>query len=145
MARLRSEHEFIFGTDISTLPHLLSEQPHLLNQLPYTTAVLKEAERLYQGASAIRAGAPGADLVDEQGNRYPTEGMNIWVLHQALQRNPAYWRQPNEFIPDRWLVGPEHPLYSIKGAWRLFEFGPRNCIDQGLVQLELKVVLALVV
>jgi cytochrome P450 len=146
LTRIRSEHNSIFGPDLSRLPHLLSTQPHLLNQLPYTMAVLKETERLFPGASAIRSGVPGVDLVDEDGSRYPTEGKNIWILHQPLQRNPKYWIRPLEFLPNRWLVGPEDPLYpAVKGAWRPFEFGPRNCIGQGLVQLELKIVLALVI
>ncbi|MCJ1420219.1 hypothetical protein MMC32_006576 [Xylographa parallela] len=145
LEQIRTEHASIFGTDLSTLPSLVSEQPHLLNQLPYTNAVLKETMRLFPGASAIRDGAPGVDLVDDDGNRYPTEGMNIWIVHPVLQRNPLYWKRPNDFLPERWLVGPEDELYPVKGAWRPFEFGARNCIGQGLVMLELKVVLALVI
>lgn len=145
LARIRAEHDSVFGTDLSGLPAMISEQPHLLNQLPYTSAVLKETMRLFPGASAIREGAPDVDLTDDDGNRYPTEGMNIWIIHPALQRNPLYWKRSNEFLPERWLVGPEDELYPVKGAWRPFEFGARNCIGQGLVMLELKVVLALVI
>jgi len=31
----------------------------------------------------------------------------------------------------------------MKGAWRPFEFGPRNCIGQALVMIEVKTVLAM--
>ncbi len=31
----------------------------------------------------------------------------------------------------------------MKGAWRPFEHGPRNCIAQGLVMMKLRVMLAL--
>lgn len=34
-------------------------------------------------------------------------------------------------------------LYPVKGAWRpAFDHGPRNCIGQGLVMVELRVILA---
>ncbi|TVY73120.1 Cytochrome P450 monooxygenase aflN [Lachnellula suecica] len=144
LQRIREEHKSVLGTDASALPTMISSRPHILNNLPYTTAVMKEAMRLFPGASGIRTGAPGVDLVDGKGNRYPTEGKNIWILHQALQRNPLYWKRPDEFLPERWLVGPDHELYPVKGAWRPFEFGPRNCIGQGLVMMELTVVLAIV-
>lgn len=142
-ARIRAEHDAVFGTDLAAVPSLLSKKPHLINQLPYTTAVLKESMRLFPGASSMRQGIDGIDIADEQGNQYPTSGTMIWILHQALHRNPAYWKRPNEFLPERWLVEPEHPLYPVKGAWRPFEYGPRNCIGQGLVMLELRVVLSL--
>lgn len=42
-------------------------------------------------------------------------------------------------------MGPGDPLYPVKGAWRPFEFGPRNCVGQELAMLEIRVVLALTV
>ncbi|KAL8726425.1 MAG: hypothetical protein Q9181_006054 [Wetmoreana brouardii] len=53
-------------------------------------------------------------------------------------------KQPDDFLPQRWLVGKDDPLFNAeKGAWRSFEYGPRNCIGQELAMLELKLVLAL--
>jgi cytochrome P450 len=143
--RIREEHDLVFGTDRTVAPSLILKQPHLINQLPYTTAVLKESMRLFPGASSIRQGLEGIDVADDQGNQYPTGGTMIWILHQAMHRDPAYWKRADEFLPERWLVEPEDPLYPVKGAWRPFKFGPRNCIGQGLVMLELRVVLALTV
>ena len=143
LARIRAEHDEVFGTDIAQVTTLMREQPHLLNQLPYTLAVLKEVLRLFPPASALRGGHPGVDLTDSKGIRYPTEGTNIWILHIVLQRNPKYWKDPDSFIPERWLVGPEDPLYPVKGAWRPFEFGPRNCLGQTLVTLDIRVVLVM--
>jgi len=40
-------------------------------------------------------------------------------------------------------VGPEHPLYPVKGAWRPFEFGPRSCVGQNLVTLDITTVLVM--
>ncbi|KAI9876366.1 MAG: hypothetical protein M1830_006660 [Pleopsidium flavum] len=145
MARLRAEHDKLFGTDLSRVPSVLVENPHLLNQIPYTLAVIKEAMRLFPAASSMREGSPGVDIIDDAGNRYPTEGVYVWVLHLALQRNPKYWKEPDSFIPERWLVEPDDPLYPVKGAWRPFEFGPRNCIGQTLVTMDIRTVLVMTV
>jgi len=143
MARIRAEHDQVFGTDPSTVGAQLLDQPQKINMLPYTTSVLKEAMRLFPAASAVRTGLPGAVLQDPNGNRFPTEGTTILIMHSALHINPDYWKEPNSFIPERWLVGPEHPLYPVKGAWRPFEFGSRNCIGQTLVMQDIKTVLAM--
>ena len=145
MATLRTEHDRVFGTDISRLPSLLVDNPHLLNQVPYTLAVIKETMRLFPAASSMREGSTGINITDDAGNTYPTEGVYVWVLHLAIQRNPKYWREPDSFIPERWLVGPDDPLYPIKGAWRPFEFGPRNCVGQTLVTMDIRVVLVMTV
>lgn len=144
-AKLRAEHDSILGTDLPEVPSLLIKDPNLLNQLPYTLAVIKETMRLFPAASSMREGSAGVSIVDEAGNSYPTEGVYVWVLHLAIQRNPKYWKEPDVFIPERWLVGPEDPLYPMKGAWRPFEFGPRNCIGQTLVTMDLRTVLAMTV
>lgn len=39
---------------------------------------------------------------------------------------------------------PTHELFPVKDAWRAFEYGPRNCIAQGIVMTELKIILACV-
>lgn len=144
LAHIRAEHDSVFGTNLPTVASALSQQPRLLNQLPYTIAVIKEAMRLFPAASSIRQGHLGEDLVDENGVRYPTENAMLHILHPAMQRSPNYWPKPDEFIPDRWLVEPGHELYPLNGAWRPFERGPRNCIGQALVMVELEVVLVMI-
>lgn len=145
LACIRAEHDDVYGTDLVETTRLLTERPNLINRLPYTLAVIKEALRLFPPASAIRGGLPGVDLVDSKGNRYPTAGLSIWVLHNRVQRSPQYWKHPDSFIPERWLVGPEDPLYPIKGAWRPFEYGPRNCLGQTLVTLDISTLLVMTV
>ena len=69
----------------------------------------------------------------------------VWSSPHTIQRSPDFWPRPDEFLPDRWLVQPGHELYPIKGAWRPFEFGPRNCIGQELALLEMNLVLVLAI
>lgn len=143
LARLIAEHNQVFGSDTTHVREMISHDPQRLNQLPFTSAVIKEVLRLFPPSASMRQGRPGADVVDEDGRRYPTEGCNVWSLTLALHRNANYWKEADSFIPDRWLVGPEDPLYPVKGAWRAMEFGPRSCIGQTLALLELRIALVM--
>ncbi|KAJ5563772.1 hypothetical protein N7513_000014 [Penicillium frequentans] len=143
LARVRAEHDDVFGEDITTASQLLKDRPELINQIPYTLAVIKEILRLYPPASALREGQPGVELQDHNGIKYPTDGFLLWILHGSIQRNPNYWSDPHSFLPDRWLVEPGHPLYPPKHGWRVFELGPRDCIGQSLAMLDIKITLVL--
>lgn len=145
LSRVIAEHDQVFGTDIHQAREIISQDPQRLNQIPFTSAVIKEVLRLFPPAASMRQGRPGAEIVDDDGRRYPTEGCNIWSLTLALHRNANYWPQADSFIPDRWLVGPEDPMYPIKGAWRAMEFGARSCIGQTLAMLELRIALVMTI
>ncbi|CAN9284637.1 unnamed protein product [Alternaria alternata] len=147
LSKVRAEHDKVFGSDFSlhSITRIITDDPALLNQLPYTLAVVKEVLRIFPPAGSMRDGRPGVFLVDEQGQRYPTEGCNIWTLTLAMHHNPEVFVRPEDFIPDRWLVSPEDPLHPKKASWRAFEWGPRACIGQTLAQLELKIALVMTV
>jgi hypothetical protein len=143
LARVRTEHDNVFGTDVCATPALLKSNPSLLNQLPLTLAAIKESLRLFPPAGGIRMGSPEITLTAEDGTLFPTANCQVWVVHEAMHRNPAYWPSPDTYLPDRWLVGPEDSLYPVKGAWRAFEIGPHNCIGQTLAMTEIKTILVL--
>ncbi|KAL8823174.1 MAG: hypothetical protein Q9191_006105 [Dirinaria sp. TL-2023a] len=143
LARVRAEHDSVLGPEASQIESILTSDPVLLNRLPYTAAVIKETLRLHPAVSSTRAGEPDFYVTDDLGRRYPTNGFLVWSDPVLVHRDPAYWYQPDEFIPERWLVGPEDPLHPIKGAWRPFEHGPRNCIGQELAMIEMKVIIAM--
>ena len=145
LARLRAEHDTVFGTDRSAALSILEKQPHLINDLTYTTAVIKEVLRLFAPAGSSRQGKPNVNITDDQGNVCPTDEAMIWMIHVEMHRAPKYWKRPEEFLPERWLIEPSHELYPMKGAWRPFEYGPRNCVAQSVVMAELCVVLACIV
>ena len=146
LRNLRAELHSVFGSlSSSEIGTKILSQQHLLNQLPYATAVIKETLRLFPPASASREGQPGVGVTNDAGQSCPTDGAFVLTLHTAMQRSPKYWPRPDEFLPERFLVQPGHELYPPKNAWRPFEKGPRNCMAEALVMVELKVVLALVV
>ena len=143
LAHLRSEYNNTFTPDLTRAEDLLAEQPHLLNRLPYTLAVIKETLRLFPTLSSTRTGDAGTFLVGDDGLRYPTEGCIVWSVHHSIHRDNSFWSDPDAFIPERWLVPSEHPLYPVRGAWRPFELGPRQCIGQELAIMIIKIVMVL--
>ncbi|KAF7960657.1 hypothetical protein EAE96_000331 [Botrytis aclada] len=140
---LIAEHDTILGPDHKEAARKITEDPYILNRLPYTMAVAKETLRLYPSASTARSGEPGYFMSGIDGLQYPTEGFMVWSNSHAIQRDPLYWPQPSEFLPERWIVEEGHYLYPKKGTFRPFEFGPRKCIGQELAMLEMKIFLVL--
>ncbi|KAL9116354.1 MAG: hypothetical protein Q9187_007120 [Circinaria calcarea] len=141
-AKVCAEHDEVFGPDPTKTASLVSADPHLLSKIPYTVGVIKEVLRLFPPASSVRGGEKGFSI-NVNGQQYPTEGFMVWSIHHAMGRDPRYWPHPDTFIPERWLVLEGDPLYPIKGAYRPFEFGPRNCIGQELATLEIKLIMAM--
>jgi cytochrome P450 len=139
---LREELQSTFGGE--DVARKILEQQQIVNQLPYTTAVIKEALRMFPPASASREGQPGVSVTNDEGQACPTDGAFVLTLHTEMQRSAKYFPRPDEFLPERFLVPPDHELYPAKNAWRPFEKGPRNCMAEGLVMIELKIVIAIV-
>lgn len=146
-AILRAEHDTVFGTVASEAAARISANPTLLNQLPYTLAVLKETLRLWPPIGTVRIGAKNFTLRNpDTGVVFPAEDFCLFGTSTTSQRLPNYWPSPESFIPERFMTRDENdPLHPLKNAFRSFEMGPRNCIGQELVSLELRIVLALTV
>lgn len=145
LSRLRAEHDAVFGPDPCSAARQLKHDPSLLNKCRYTQAVIKETLRLYAPAATMRLGTPGSFLNTNAGTMLPLDGVSVIVSHHAMHANDRVWPRAEEFLPERWVVGPEHELYPQAGAWRPFELGPRNCIGQTLSMNEIKVVLIMTV
>jgi cytochrome P450 len=143
LAKLRAEHDEVFGRNVEACSGQIIENPSTLNSLPYTNAVIKEVMRLFPAAAGARLGCKDLVLKGSDGMEYPTEDIFVTMNHVSIGRNPNTWPRPLEFLPERFLVGPEHELYPPKGAWRVFELGVRNCTGQAFVMKELRAFLAL--
>jgi cytochrome P450 len=113
----------------------------LINKLDFATAVIKETLRLYPPVSAVRSG--DGTFVTFNDISYPTKNEMVWIQTHSLQRRPDLFPEPDSFIPERFLSAPNNFQDIPKDAWRPFEKGPRACLGQELVMLEIKIVLAL--
>ncbi|MNQ25688.1 Pentalenene oxygenase [compost metagenome] len=110
-----------------------------LQKMTYTNAVLNEAMRLY----------PPAWITDRQnveddfiGSYYLKKGTLIGVSFYELHRNPKYWENPNEFIPERFLG--EQKKHSIQYFYP-FGAGPRMCIGAGFAIYEMCLTISYIV
>ncbi|MCU0480629.1 MAG: cytochrome P450 [Anaerolineae bacterium] len=108
-----------------------------LSQLPYLSAVIDEALRLYP---PIHLGSRVATQDLQFGHYRIKKGERILYSIYLSHRDPAYWKNPTEFYPDRFL-GEDKPA-SNSYHYLPFGKGSRNCIGLAFAGVETKVVLA---
>jgi unspecific monooxygenase len=107
-----------------------------LDRLKFTRAVLDETMRLYPPAFLIARAAAGPDrlgeLVIEKGDVIM---MAPWLLH----RHEKLWRDPNAFIPSRFMAPAPPP---DRFAYLPFGVGARVCIGAHFALVEATLALA---
>ncbi|HUD35652.1 MAG TPA: cytochrome P450 [Streptosporangiaceae bacterium] len=117
-------------------------------RLPWTTAVIREALRLYPPAWTIERNAVSADRI--AGIDIPA-GSVVTVPPYLIHRHPEFWPDPVGFDPARFhsaepagqaavprLTAPDHANF----AYLPFGGGRRACIGQSFAELEMALVLA---
>jgi unspecific monooxygenase len=107
-----------------------------IERLKFTRAVIDETMRLYPPAFLIARAAAGPDVV---------AGMSVkkrdviliapWLLH----RHEKLWRDPNAFMPSRFMPGAPPP---DRFAYLPFGVGPRICIGAHFALVEATLALA---
>jgi len=108
-----------------------------IEDMHYFNAFMKEVLRLYPPVGMIvRYNEKEENL---KGVTVPASTRLIIPIH-LLHRHPKYWKDPEEFKPERWL-GEEHPS-SHKHAFMPFSNGPRNCIGYYFAEMEAKLLMA---
>lgn len=140
LAKLRHEHDIVLGEPDKAV-EVLTASPHLIHSLPYTLGVIKETLRLWPLASTVRETESNFFVsAKDDPTRYPADGWALWTASPGLHRNPDYWHRPNEFLPERWIVGPEDPLHPVlKDAWTPFSIGMPCLSDVALPCAQLTV------
>jgi cytochrome P450 len=127
-ARLRAELDSLGG---------VSPVPSDLERMPYLDAVVRETLRLYPPAWVF-----GREVVTgfELGGYALPAGIELVASPYALHRDPRFFREPERFLPERWLddgrAAPPRYAYIPFGA------GPRSCIGNHFAKLEAALVLA---
>ena len=110
-----------------------------LERLKFTRAVVDETMRLYPPAFLIARAAAGPDTVAGR----PVKNKDViliapWLLH----RHEKLWRDPNAFIPSRFMPGAPPP---DRFAYLPFGVGARVCIGAHFALVEATLALARIV
>jgi cytochrome P450 len=110
-----------------------------LERLKFTRAVVDETMRLYPPVFLIARAAAGPDTV--AGRPVKTKDVILiapWLLH----RHEKLWRDPNAFIPSRFMPGAPPP---DRFAYLPFGVGARVCIGAHFALVEATLALAKII
>jgi len=114
---------------LSAFPDSPLRSQDILGKLPYTYAAVNEALRLYPPVWFNGREAS----VDTTFRGIPIQkGDFVFASAYVIQRNPLYWENPSEFLPERFLE-KNVPM----GAYVPWGSGPRLCAGKWLALFEL--------
>jgi cytochrome P450 len=103
------------------------------DRFPFTRQVIEETMRLYPPGWLMTRRA----ICDDQlGDHHIRAGTEVYISPYFLQRNPAYWADPERFDPDRFSV--ERSADRPELAMLPFSAGPRNCVGETLARVEMQ-------
>ena len=110
-----------------------------LPQLRYTEMVLKESMRLYPPAWTL-----GREVTQDCqiGNHRLTRGTTVYVSQWVVHRDPRFFENPEQFLPERWENNLEQHLPRC--AYFPFGSGPRVCIGKAFSMMEAMLILAMI-
>lgn len=111
-----------------------------LQRCVYLNACLSETLRIYPPAPvpSFRRVGKGGSLICGQ---WVPEQMRVGVAMHAAYHSTLNFRDPDKFIPERWLPGTGYDD-DKKDVLNPFAYGPRNCIGKNLANHEMRVILA---
>jgi unspecific monooxygenase len=110
-----------------------------IEPLKFTRAVVDETMRLYPPAFLIARAAAGADTIAGMPVRkHDVILIAPWLLH----RHEKLWRDPNAFIPSRFMPGTPPP---DRFAYLPFGVGARVCIGAHFALVEATLALAKII
>ncbi|XP_077280981.1 cytochrome P450 6a2-like [Temnothorax americanus] len=69
-------------------------------------------------------------------------GTEVLIPVQALQNDPQYWENPDEYNPERFNPDRKHSIETF--AFLPFSEGPRFCVGMRMAQLQMKAGLAII-
>ena len=125
LAKLRAELDQVVGLE-RCVNHL--DIPHL----PYLEAVVKETLRMHPAVPLLVPHMP-SEMCRVGGYTIP-KGARIFVNAWAIGHDPEVWKDPEVFMPERFLVPGANPV-GVKGNnFELLPFGAgrRICPGMGL-------------
>jgi cytochrome P450 len=110
-------------------------------ELQYLSACIEENLRILPPAPIgfLRSINPGGDTID---GVFVPGGTSVSVSSWCAHHSPSNFRDPDSFIPERWLEDNKEFQDDKKLASRPFSLGPRGCIGKDLSYMEMRLMLA---
>lgn len=104
------------------------------------TTGLQEALRLFPPIPVgiprvVDGGSDGGQVIC---GRWVPAGTSVSVHQYAAYRSSENFKDPEEFVPERWLGGGEFKDDS-RDAAQPFSYGPRNCLGQNMAWHEMRI------
>ena len=140
-----------FWYAVTSTPHiqdrLIEEVDHLggktiefadIRQLKYLEMAVKESMRLYPATGLLYSREPKEDI--ELGGHTLKRGSWVFISPFVVQRNPAYFADPETFDPERFSPGREDEIAPYTNL--NFGAGPRICVGKNLATMEITLVAA---
>ncbi|GBM25942.1 putative cytochrome P450 12a4, mitochondrial [Araneus ventricosus] len=132
LARNRDKQEKLHQEITKFLPSKdLKITSSIYEEMRYLKACIKESMRLNPVV-----GGTARTLVKDAvlgGYKIPA-GTMVFISFEEIFADEKYFKNPNEYLPERWLNKEERPPpYSFTP----FGFGPRSCIGKRLAELEM--------
>lgn len=112
-----------------------------VNNLKYQLAVLDEALRIMPPVATALVRLVPSGGGEEVGGHFVPGGTRVGVPSWAACRSPLNFRDPESFVPERWL-GDVRYAEDRREASQPFNIGPRGCIGRNLAYAEMRIVLA---
>jgi len=109
-----------------------------VENLKYTRAILDETMRLYPPVPILSRQALKEDKI--RGKKIPA-GSLMLIVPWLIQRHKKFWKNPDAFMPERFMPGAEKPL---KFTYLPFSAGPRVCIAKSFGITESVLAIAIV-
>jgi cytochrome P450 len=139
-------------------PFLRDYNYERLQKCVFLDAVARETLRLYPPAASTRyvssssppssgssttssSSSSSSDPSPPNAGGYLLKDSVVHVNFYAIQRDPDYWYEPNEFIPSRFL-GDRGGERIASSYYLPFSKGTRDCIGKYFALLEIKIALA---
>ncbi|KLU92793.1 hypothetical protein MAPG_11778 [Magnaporthiopsis poae ATCC 64411] len=111
-----------------------------MQHLRYLQACLDETLRFYPpSATGFQRCAPpeGATIC----GKWVPGKTTLYVSNYACFRSKENFRDPDSFVPERFLPGSEYEATDNRAALQPFSYGPRNCMGRHMAYVEMRMIM----
>ncbi|XP_065211300.1 probable cytochrome P450 301a1, mitochondrial [Planococcus citri] len=141
LSQHQDKQEILYNEICKVLPNANDELTmEKIDSLAYLKAIIKETLRMYP--VVLGNGRTLTKETEILGYKIP-KGVQIVFQHYVMSNSDRYFKNANEFKPERWLKSNQekpHPFASLP-----FGFGKRMCLGRRFAELEIQTIITKIV